>query len=149
MPAPASPLAPAPWHLWLVGGLALLWHIGGAADYVATQIEFAPYVSEFPPEWIAYFGAMPLWVDAAWAIGVWGGLLGAVLMLMRETGAVLALALAALAMIAATIWLVFLSDPTMQSVTGANGLLVMAGASAASVLLWVYARWLKLARMLG
>jgi hypothetical protein len=76
-------------------------------------------------------------------------LLGAVLMLMRETGAVLALALAALAMIAATIWLVFLSDPTMQSVTGANGLLVMAGASAASVLLWVYARWLKLARMLG
>ena len=140
--------APAPWHLWLVGIAALLWHLGGAADYVATQIEFAPYVSQFPGEWIAYFGAMPLWVDAAWAIGVWGGLLGAVLLLMRERGAVLALALAALALLAATVWLVFLSDPTMQSVTGPNGVIVMAGASAASVLLWVYARALKLAGVL-
>jgi len=141
--------AARPWHLLPVGILALLWHIGGAADYLATQLEFGPYVSQFPPEWMVYFGNLPLWVDSAWAIGVWIGLLGAVLLLMRERAAVLALAVAAIAMLAATIWLIFVSDPTIQAVTGANGAWVMVGATLASLLLWLYARWMKVVQVLG
>lgn len=140
---------PAPWHLWLLGVAALLWHIVGAADYVATQYEYGPYVTLFPAEFLAYFGSLPAWVDAAWAIGVWGGLLGAVLLLMRERGAVLALVVAALAMLVATIWMIFVSDPSLQSVTGMDGVWVMVGASAVPVGLWLYARWLKIAQVLG
>lgn len=135
---------PTPWHLWPVGLLALLWHIGGALDYVLTQIAYAPYVGQFPPEWAAYFDAIPAWVTGAWAIGVWVGLLGAVLLLMRDRNAVMALAVAFVAMVVATIWLVFISQPTMQSVTGAAGLYTMFGASAAALFLWLYARWLKI-----
>jgi peptidoglycan/LPS O-acetylase OafA/YrhL len=135
--------AARPWHLIPVGLLALVWHLGGAADYVATQIAWEPYVGQFPDAWMAYFDAMPLWVDAAWAIGVWVGLLGAVLLLMRERAAVLALALAAVAMAAATFWLLVVSDPPMQDITGAQGVYVMLGAVLVSVLLWIYARSAK------
>lgn len=27
----------APWHLWLIGIIAVLWHAGGAFDYLMTQ----------------------------------------------------------------------------------------------------------------
>lgn len=145
MPSPVS----RPWHLVVVGLVALLWHLGGAADYVATQMRFEPYVSEFPPEWIVYFGGLPTWVNAAWAIGVWVGLLGAILLLLRERAAVLTLAVAAIAMVAATIWLIFLADPTIGAVTGDVGVWVVAGAALASVLLWLYARWMKVAQVLG
>lgn len=141
--------APRPWHLLPVGLLATLWHVGGAADYLATQLEYEPWVGQFPPEWAAYFGGLPMWVNAAWAIGVWVGLLGAVLLLMRERAAVLTLAAAAAAMLAATLWLIFVSDPTIQAVTGPGGAWVMAGAALASVVLWLYARWMKTAHVLG
>lgn len=133
-----------PWHLIPVGLLALLWHLGGAADYLATHLAYEPYVRQFPAEWMVYFDTLPFWVDAAWAIGVWVGLLGAVLLLMRERAAVLALALSAVALIAATFWLLAVSDPPMQAVTGASGIYVMAGAALASVILWAYARWVKM-----
>jgi hypothetical protein len=33
---------------------------------------------------IAHFNAMPAWMTAVWAIGVWGALLGSVLLLLRR-----------------------------------------------------------------
>jgi Na+/proline symporter len=62
---------------------------------------------------------------------------------------VLALVVAALAMLVATIWMIFVSDPSLQSVTGMDGVWVMVGASAVPVGLWLYARWLKIAQVLG
>ena len=88
-----------PWHLWLVGVLALLWNSMGALDYTMTQTRNADYLSSASPEQLAWVYAQPAWVDAAWAIGVWGGLAGAALLLLRRrhaTGALLASFLGAL-----------------------------------------------------
>ena len=73
-----------PWHLWLVGGLALLWNAFGAYDYLMTQTHNAAYLAQFTPEQRAYFASYPVWMVADWAIGVWGGLLGAILLLMKK-----------------------------------------------------------------
>jgi hypothetical protein len=77
-----------PWHLWAVGTIALLWNCVGAFDYVMTETKNAAYMSGFTPEQLAYFYAFPAWVVAAWAIAVWGGVLGALLMLLRKRLAV-------------------------------------------------------------
>jgi len=82
-PIPA-PYAVAPWHLWLVGVLALLWNGVGAFDYVMTETRNATYMSSFTPEQLAYFYGFPKWVIAAWALSVWGGVLGSVLLLLRK-----------------------------------------------------------------
>jgi hypothetical protein len=78
----------APWHLWVVGAISLLWNAVGAFDYVMTQTRNAAYMSGFTPEQLAYFYGFPAWVVAAWAIAVWGGVLGALLMLLRKRLAV-------------------------------------------------------------
>jgi len=86
-PIPAPAVA-APWHLWLVGVLALLWNGIGAFDYVMTETRNASYMSSFTPEQLAYFYGFPAWVVAAWALSVWGGVLGSVLILLRRRWAV-------------------------------------------------------------
>ena len=77
-----------PWHLWVMGIFALLWSAVGALDYVMTQTGNEAYLSEFTPEQVAFFTGFPAWVDATWAIAVWGGVLGALLLLLRRHHAV-------------------------------------------------------------
>lgn len=73
-----------PWHLWAVGVVALLWNGYGGYDYVMTQTNNAAYLAQFTAEQRAYFDGFPIWMEAVWAIGVWGGVLGAVLLLLRS-----------------------------------------------------------------
>ena len=78
----------APVHLWIVGILALLWNAVGAFDYLATKLRLDFYMSQFTPEQLDYFYGFPAWMIAAWAVGVWGALLGTLALLMRKTWAV-------------------------------------------------------------
>jgi len=78
----------APLHLWIVGAVTLLWNAVGAIDYVAMQLRIAPYMSRFTPEQLEYFDGFPAWTVAAWALGVWGSLLGSLFLLLRRRWAV-------------------------------------------------------------
>lgn len=77
-----------PRHLWVVGIIALLWNAMGAMDYIMTQTRNEAYMSQFSPEQLEFFYGFPGWAVAAWAIAVWGGVLGAVLLLLRKRFAV-------------------------------------------------------------
>ena len=77
-----------PWHVWVVGIVALLWNSVGAMDYFMTQTRNEGYLSQFTPEQLEYFYAFPTWLVALWAIAVWGGVLGALLLLARKRLAV-------------------------------------------------------------
>ncbi|MBQ0957895.1 hypothetical protein KAK06_02885 [Ideonella sp. 4Y11] len=68
--------------------LALLWNAVGALDFTMTQTRNASYLADFPPEMMAYIDSLPGWVHAAWGVGTWGGLAGAVLMLIGLRAAV-------------------------------------------------------------
>ena len=61
-----------PWHLWVIGILALLWNAGGAYDYILIKTRNADYFAAMTAQHIAYLDAFPLWVGMAWALGVWG-----------------------------------------------------------------------------
>ena len=43
----------APVHLWIVGGLSLLWNAFGAFDYLMTQLQVEAYMSQFTEEQLA------------------------------------------------------------------------------------------------
>jgi hypothetical protein len=88
-----------PVHLWIVGILALLWNAFGCYDYVMTMTGDEAWLSQFTAEQIAYWEALPGWLTAFWAIGVWGGLAGAILLLMRSRYAVWAFALSVLGIV--------------------------------------------------
>ncbi len=86
---PDAPGTPAegsrtPWHLWVVGGLTLLWNAVGAFDYLMTQTRNEAYMGQFTPEQLEFFYGFPAWLVAFWALAVWGGVAGSVLLLLRK-----------------------------------------------------------------
>lgn len=77
-----------PLHLWFVGVFALLWSGMGALDYVMTQTRNERYLSNFSTEQLEFFYSFPVFIVACWAIAVWAGVLGALLLLFRKKSAV-------------------------------------------------------------
>jgi hypothetical protein len=73
-----------PWHLWLIGILGGLWNSIGVLSFVLTQMNVDAVMSRFPPEQREYFESFPLWAVAFWAIGVFGGVIGCVLLLLEN-----------------------------------------------------------------
>ena len=83
----------APAHLWVVGILALVWNAFGCLDYTMTNLKNATWLAKMSADQIAYMNSLPGWLTAFWAIGVWGGLVGSILLLMRNRYAVMAFGL--------------------------------------------------------
>ena len=105
-----------PWHIWLVGIIALLWNGSGAWNYAATKLRIEAIVAQMTPKQIAFFDAMPAWATAAWAIAVWGGVLGAILLLMRRALAFHVLLISFVAMVLTSIQNFLLSDVSMAEI---------------------------------
>lgn len=86
-----------PAHLWVVGALALLWNGFGAYDYVMTRTHNLAYLAKAVPGadprvTIAWVESMPMYAQISWGLGVWGALLGAILLLLRSRYALWAFA---------------------------------------------------------
>ena len=87
-----------PVHLWIVGILSLLWSCFGAYDYVMSHMRDTHYIASAmpgvdPTAALAWMDAFPIYAKVGWALGVWGGLLGAILLLIRSRYALWAFAL--------------------------------------------------------
>jgi len=127
-----------PWHLWLVGVLGLLWNAMGAFDYLMTQTRNEGYMGQFTPEQLEYFYAFPTWVVAFWALAVWGGVLGALLLLLGKRLSVPVLLGSFLAMVVTSFHNYVLTDG--MAVTGALGMAFSVVIFAAALGMWMYAR---------
>jgi hypothetical protein len=105
--------ASAPWHLWLVGVLSLLWSGFGAYDYIQTNMRGAAYMREagFGDDMIAYYNAMPAWMYAPWTMGVWGAVLGSLLLLARSRWAVHAFVISLIGAAVSLIYSKFVNPP--------------------------------------
>lgn len=77
-----------PWHLWLIGGLMLLWNGMGAVDYVLTVSRNEGYLAQFTPERLAFLEKFPAWATASWALSVWLFVAGSICLLLRSRQAV-------------------------------------------------------------
>lgn len=82
-----------PAHLWVVGILSLLWNCFGAYDYVMSHLRDTKYIASSMPgvdpnAALAWMDSFPIYAKIGWALGVWGGLLGALLLLIRSRYAV-------------------------------------------------------------
>lgn len=88
----------APVHLWIVGALALIWNAIGCYDYLMTRMRNTDYLASMMPTvdpnaMLAWVDGFPIWAQFGWGLGVWGGLAGAVLLLLRHRWAMWAFGL--------------------------------------------------------
>ncbi|MGQ3099912.1 MAG: hypothetical protein ACT6Q5_00585 [Sphingopyxis solisilvae] len=96
-----------PWHIWLVGILAVLWNLIAVTDYTFAKMKSDWYMSEvsqFTAEQIAWFGNFPLWANVGWALGVWGSFAGSLLLLARNRHAVTSFIISALGLAVMTFY---------------------------------------------
>lgn len=70
-----------PWHLWVVGVVALLWNASGAYTIMMAQ---AGKLANLTPDEAAYYAAQPLWFVAITDIALIAAIGGAVALLIRH-----------------------------------------------------------------
>jgi len=69
---------------WIVAGLILLWNLIGDAAYLMQVTADLDEVAKTDPTTAQAFASMPGWAWSAYAVAVWGGTLGAILLLARR-----------------------------------------------------------------
>ena len=79
-------LLKTPWHLWLIGVIAVLFNAIGVFDFVMSMAQGAEYQASagMTPEQIAHYQDMPSWMIPVWAVGVFGAFLASILLLLRR-----------------------------------------------------------------
>lgn len=112
MAATTETKSKAPWHLWAAGIFGILWNAYGCYDYTMTNIGGAEYLRGYgmTEEQIGYFTAMPAWMTGVWAIGVWGAMLGSVLLLLRVKWALHVFIVSCAAFLMSLVYAYFLSN---------------------------------------
>ena len=108
-----------PMHLWIVGILATIWNAFGCYDYLMTQTRNEAYLAHFTDPMRAYFDSFPIWMEAVWAFGVWGGLAGSLLLLARSRHAVTAFGVSLAGLAVSTVYQYVLASPPEDMMKGA------------------------------
>ena len=73
-----------PTWFWVVGVIALIWNLMGVFAYIA-QVTMSPETRQALPEnERALYESTPAWATGAFAIAVWSGALGCILLLLRR-----------------------------------------------------------------
>lgn len=133
-------VAPAarPWHLPLISALAILFYGILAAVYVLAKLQIPAFTQMFSQSQFMVFTALPPVVDGLWAVGVWGGLLGAILLWMESRRTALVLGLALLCLVVLFIYLLTVANAL--AVTSPTGNWMMAAVAVIALAVYVYAR---------
>ncbi len=102
----------APWHLWLVVLIGVLWNGYGAYDFVMSMTGGEGYMREMgmTDAQIVHFNNMPTWMYVAWVMGVWGAVAGTVLLALRSHFAVHAFTVSLIGLIASLIYTFVLTN---------------------------------------
>ena len=125
-----------PVHLWIVGILALLCNAFGCYDYLMTETANAAYLANYAPDQLDYFNSLPAWLVAPWALGVWGGLIGSILLLMRNRYAVWAFGLSLLGCIVVVAYEMLATTMPASMTEGMMGIMPWVILVIAAFLLW-------------
>ena len=94
-----------PTLFWIISGLATIWYIMGCAAYYGMATATVEGVAEQYGQGFAdIFATKPSWATAAFAIAVFGGLLGCIALLLRKSWAKILFILSLLGVIIHNVW---------------------------------------------
>jgi len=129
------------WSFWAIGAVALLWNVMGCMNFFSQMN--AEAVAGMPESYRAMVESRPAWATGAFAVAVFGGALGALLLLLSKSAAYYVFIASLLGAFAAQIPFLGMSGfPTEALIGGLMQLVVGA------FLVW-YAKWAERKRWVG
>jgi len=95
-----------PWWFWVAAVLSLAWNSFGGFDYTMSHLQGDAYMRSagMTEPQIAFMAGYPSWMHAVWAVGVWGSVLGSVLLLLRSKWAMHSFAVSTLGALGALLY---------------------------------------------
>jgi hypothetical protein len=75
----------AHWSFWLIGAITLLYNLAGVANFL-SQLN-PDTIAAMPEPYRLLIEGRPAWATAAFALAVFGGALGCLLLLVRKSAA--------------------------------------------------------------
>ncbi|MGR3662510.1 MAG: hypothetical protein ACU0CA_15215 [Paracoccaceae bacterium] len=145
----ANTKAKTPWHLWLIGIFSLLWHSGGGFATTMIQTRNAAYMSSLTPEQFYHFYNFPLWANIFWSLGVWAGVAGSIVLLLRSGLALWFYVLSFIGLVCTLIYAFVLSEISTLTIVGSGPAGFTLVIVLISFLLVLYARKMKMTGVLN
>ena len=71
------------WSFWLIGAVALIWNVMGGINFLSQMS--ADALAAYPEVARALVASRPTWATGAFAIAVFGGVLGCLLLLIKKS----------------------------------------------------------------
>ena len=100
----------APVWFWVVGALALVWNLMGVMAYI-SQVTMSPEtLAALPADQQELMQNVPAWATGAFAIAVFAGALGCLLLLLRKKLAIPVLGLSLLGILVQMVYNFFVSN---------------------------------------
>lgn len=122
-----------------------LWFGLHAIEYVAARYAPLSAILPMPEDYglAALLSMVPAWASGALGATVWIGLLGSVLLLLRDRAAVIVLAVAFLAALVSLVWGVMAMSDGMGTLGGVDVVQFTGAQAAVAFGCWLYARLSK------
>tara|TARA_R110002072_G_scaffold1017_8_gene8458 strand:+ start:5790 stop:6245 length:456 start_codon:yes stop_codon:yes gene_type:complete len=115
---------------WTIAALGLVWNLMGCLNFIAQSNPEA--VAQMPEVYGALIASRPAWATAAFAVAVFGGAVGCILLLMQRRVAVQVLMLSLGAIALTLLYALITAGFSPQILTGTGMSLLIGG-----VLLWM------------
>ncbi len=112
---------PATWF-WVVSSIALIWNLMGVMAYLAQVMMSPEALQALPENQRVLYESTPSWATGAFAVAVWGGALGCVLLLLRRKLATMVLIISLIGVIVQMYHSFFVSNS--MEVFGPGGLVM-------------------------
>ncbi|HMO75668.1 MAG TPA: hypothetical protein PKD99_15225 [Sphingopyxis sp.] len=132
-----------PWHLWVIGGLSLLWNAFPVVDFTLTNMGNEFWLSALSEPQRAFILGSPGWVTACWALGGFGSFLGSLLLLLRSRHALLAWLASAVGLAGVSYYQLVQASDRVKPLFGDGPLYTYIAIWAVLVALIFYARAMK------
>ena len=72
------------WSVWVVGVVSLVWHLMGCANYLFQATMSPDTLAGLSAAQQAIISDRPAWATGAFAVAVFGGAIGSILLLLRK-----------------------------------------------------------------
>lgn len=132
-----------PWHLWVIGGVSLLWNLFPVVDFSATNLQSEFWLSQYNDAQRAFFLSTPIWANAGWALGGFGSFIGSLLLLLRSRHALTSYLVSAVGLAVVSYYQLVLNGERLEQLLGGVPLYMTITVWVILLALILYARRMK------